>query len=54
MQTSKGLFAYVIQQLRRLIGQPNGLTISFTLFMAGLIMTFLDPSVDVLSWPEMP
>ncbi len=38
--------------LRQLLGQPEGFLACMSLFVSGLVLTFLDPTVKLVEWPD--
>jgi len=45
--------SFTIHGIRSVLGQTNGFRTTLSLFFTGLLLTFLDPTVDVFSWPEV-
>jgi len=43
----------LLRMFRKIIGQPEGFAFTMALFVIGLVMTFLDPNVKVIEWPEV-
>ena len=43
----------LLHMFRYVVGQPEGFAFTITLFVIGLVMTFLDPNVKVLEWPDV-
>ncbi len=43
---------FVMEKLRALLGQPEGYIACMAMFVAGIVLTFLDPTVKLVEAPD--